>query len=85
MKKIIQSLREEIIPLSSRQNLALFVVIACIFQFLFFFAPTLAKAAVEEALAEETEIMVSNGAILKMKILTKKQLNLCLKMKVLAF
>ncbi len=65
MKKLIQSLREEIIPLSSRQNLALFVVIACIFQFLFFFAPTLAKAAVEEALAEETEMMVSNGSIFK--------------------
>lgn len=65
MKQLIQSLREEIIPLSSRQNLALFVVIACIFQFLFFFAPTLAEAAVKEALAEETEMMVSNGSIFK--------------------
>ena len=46
--KQMKLLREEIIPLSSKQSLLLYIIIACIFQFVLFFAPTLANQAVAQ-------------------------------------
>jgi 3D (Asp-Asp-Asp) domain-containing protein len=50
--KIMQTLREEIVPLSSKQNLVLLTIIACIFQFVLFYAPALAADAVNTAKAQ---------------------------------
>jgi len=43
MKKLYNSLKEEIIPLSRKQYLSLFLYIAVLFQFVLFFSPALAK------------------------------------------
>lgn len=53
MKKRLQKFGEEIVPLSSRQSFLLFLLIACIFQFLFFFTPALAA---ETVAAQESDI-----------------------------
>ncbi len=55
MKKIF-NLREEIIPLSRRQNIALVVAVACIFQFALFFSPVLAAEAVLKTQLQDEEI-----------------------------
>jgi len=47
--KLIQIIREEIVPLSSRQNLVLLITIACVFQFVLFYTPALADEAVNQA------------------------------------
>lgn len=67
MKKLMKLVREEIVPLSSKQNVVLMIIIACVFQFLFFYAPTLAAEVVEEAQAQtaDSELIISNGAIFK--------------------
>ena len=43
MKKLYNNLKEEIIPLSKKQYLSLFLYIAVLFQFVLFFSPALAK------------------------------------------
>lgn len=45
----MQTLREEIVPLSSKQTFVLLTIIACIFQFVLFYAPALAADAVNMA------------------------------------
>ena len=45
----MQTLREEIVPLSSKQTLVLLIIIACIFQFALFYAPALAADVVNMA------------------------------------
>lgn len=52
--KILQKLRKEIVPLSSKQNLILLVIIACVFQFVLFYAPALADEAVNRAKTQVT-------------------------------
>lgn len=52
MKKLMQLIQEEIVPLSRRQNIVLLTIIACIFQFVLFYAPALAEEAVQEANAQ---------------------------------
>ena len=52
--KILQTLREEIVPLSSKQTLVLLTIIACIFQFVLFYAPALAADAVNPVKAQAT-------------------------------
>ncbi len=63
MKKLMQLIREEIVPLSRRQNIVLLTIIACIFQFVLFYAPALADQAVQEASAQaiEEEMIVGGG------------------------
>lgn len=63
MKKLMQLIREEVVPLSRRQNIVLLTIIACIFQFVLFYAPALAEQAVQEADAQtfEEELIVSGG------------------------
>lgn len=47
--KILQIIKEEVVPLSSKQNLVLLIMIACVFQFALFYAPALADDAVKQA------------------------------------
>lgn len=65
--KLLKLIKEELVPLSSRQNLILLVIISSIFQFTLFFAPVLASEAVNQAKAESTEedIIVTNSPIIK--------------------
>lgn len=46
MKKRLQKIGEEIVPLSRKQSLLLFLLIACIFQFVLFYTPALAAETV---------------------------------------
>lgn len=62
MKKRLQKLGEEIVPLSSRQSFLLFLLIACVFQFVLFFTPALAA---ETVAAQELENEISLGVINK--------------------
>ncbi len=55
MKKRLQKFGEEIVPLSRKQSLVLFLLIACIFQFLLFFTPALAA----ETVAAQDEAQIS--------------------------
>ncbi|NCN99868.1 hypothetical protein GW920_01990 [Candidatus Falkowbacteria bacterium] len=50
--KIIQIIKDEVLPLDNRKNLVLLIIIACIFQFVLFYAPALADQAVNAAQAE---------------------------------
>lgn len=56
--KILKYIREEIIPLSRQQNIVLLVIIACIFQFVLFYAPTLADEAVKDATQAQQEDLI---------------------------
>ena len=61
---MLQIIKEEIVPLSSRQQLILLIIIACIFQFVLFYAPALADEAVNQAKAENAEL-ITNDSIIK--------------------
>lgn len=65
--KILQTIKEEIVPLSRKQNIVLLTIIACFFQFALFFAPALADEAVQQANAQgnEDELIVSNDSMVK--------------------
>lgn len=65
--KILQTIKEEIVPLSRKQNVVLITIIACIFQFAFFYAPALADEAVQEANAQgnDQEQLISNDSMVK--------------------
>ena len=75
--KQIHTLREEIVPLSNKQSLVLFVIIACIFQFVLFYAPVLADSAVKEAQAQaellENEIIVPQNNDLIDNLITEEE------------
>jgi len=47
--KLLQIIKEDVVPLSGRQNLVLVIIIACLFQFALFYAPAMAEAAVKQA------------------------------------
>lgn len=65
--KLLQIIKEEVVPLSGRQNLVLVIIIACLFQFTLFYAPALAEAAVKQtpAPADQPEIMIFNDSTVK--------------------
>ena len=65
--KILQKLKEEIVPLSRRQRIVLLVIVACIFQFGLFFAPALADEAVNKAKAQtdDADIVITNDSMVK--------------------
>ncbi|MFA6514094.1 MAG: hypothetical protein WCT50_02250 [Patescibacteria group bacterium] len=65
--KIIRTIREEIVPLSKQQGVILLVIIACIFQFVLFYAPALADDAVKQAKAQtnEEDMLVFNEVMIK--------------------
>jgi len=50
--KILQLIKEEVVPLNSKHNLVLALIVACIFQFALFYAPALADEAIEQAQAQ---------------------------------
>lgn len=64
---MLQIIKEEVVPLSRRQGTVLLIIIACVFQFVLFYAPALADAAVKEADAQESdqEIIISNDSMVK--------------------
>lgn len=59
--KRIKTLREEIVPLSGKQALILYIIIACIFQFVLFYAPVLADKAVKQAKAAQNEVQLAHN------------------------
>lgn len=66
--KLSQIIREEIVPLSSRQNLILLIIIACIFQFVLFYTPALADEAVNQAKSQANNIennLIINDSVSK--------------------
>jgi len=65
--RLIRLIKEEVVPLSSRENLVLLVIISCIFQFTLFFAPALAEAAVNQAKdqAVENDLIVVNSPLIR--------------------
>lgn len=52
--KILKTIKEEIIPLSSRKQLILLIIITCVFQFVLFYTPVLADEAVQQAKAQSS-------------------------------
>ena len=67
--RLLKMIKKELLPLSSRQNLVLLLIISSIFQFTLFFAPTLAEAAVNQAQRKSEitaeEIIVFNPPLIK--------------------
>lgn len=67
--KLIKSLKKDLIPLSRKQGILLYVIIACVFQFVLFYTPVLADEAVNNALAEEIssdeDFIVRNELLIK--------------------
>lgn len=65
--KILQKLREDLIPLSRKQQIVLIVIVACVFQFALFFAPALADEAISRANAQgnDEDIAISNDSLVK--------------------
>ena len=57
MKKRLQKFGEEIVPLSRKQNFFMFLLIACVFQFVLFSTPALAA---ETVAAQEEEISLDS-------------------------
>jgi 3D (Asp-Asp-Asp) domain-containing protein len=76
--KIIQIIKEEVVPLSSRKQLILLLIIACIFQFVLFYTPALAdEAASQHAQANsDQEMVIINDSIAKGGIISQNQINL---------
>jgi 3D (Asp-Asp-Asp) domain-containing protein len=65
--KLIQTIREEIIPLSRKQGLILLIIISCIFQFVLFYAPALAADSVKPANAatNDDDLLIANEVMVK--------------------
>jgi len=65
--KILQLIKEEIVPLSRKQHIVLLTIIACIFQFTLFYAPALADAAVQDTNTQGNtqEMTISNDSMVK--------------------
>jgi len=67
MKTKLQKIGEDLIPLSRRQSFLLYLLIVCVFEFLFFFTPALANASVatREGQNLEDDELISLTAPLK--------------------
>lgn len=75
--KILQIIREEIVPLSRKQNIVLATIIACVFQFALFYAPALADDAIKGAeAASNDEIVTINDSIVKSKTMDQEAANI---------
>lgn len=57
--KILKNIASELVPLSTKQNISLLLIIVCVFQFVLFYAPALADEAVGLSDAQETEDIIS--------------------------
>ena len=60
--KLLKTLREEIVPLSSKQSLILGIIIACLFQFVLFYAPALADNAVKQTQTNNHQNSATNNS-----------------------
>lgn len=60
MKKRLQKIGEEIVPLSRKQSLLLFLLIACVFQFVLFYTPALAAETVASQDSQSNLISLGN-------------------------
>ena len=58
---------QEIVPLSRKQNIVLLVIIACIFQFVLFYAPALADEAVNKVNTQsnDSDIIITTDSMVK--------------------
>lgn len=65
--KILQLIKEEVVPLSRKQNIVLMTIIACIFQFILFYAPALAAESVKTANAQGfgQDMVIMNDSLSK--------------------
>lgn len=65
--KILQIIREEVVPLSRKHRIVLLTIVACIFQFTLFYAPALADEAVQAASAagNDEELIIINDSVAK--------------------
>jgi len=65
--KTLQKISDSIVPLSRKQNIVLLIIIACVFQFIFFFAPALAEEAVgsDKNLINNENIAIESDLIIK--------------------
>ncbi|MFA6417384.1 MAG: hypothetical protein WCW61_04305 [Patescibacteria group bacterium] len=65
--KLIQTIREEIVPLSRKQGVIVLIIIACVFQFVLFYAPALAADSVKAANASvsDDDLLISNEIMIK--------------------
>ena len=72
--KILQKISQEIVPLSRRQNIVLLIIIACIFQFVLFYAPALADEAAQQApiTASDTVNLISNDSVSKTPLMDQE-------------
>ena len=61
--KILSKISEEIVPLSGRQHIILLIIVACVFQFVLFFAPALADEAVERGILAGNSQLISRELI----------------------
>ncbi len=65
--KILQLIKEEVVPLSRKQNIVLLTIVACIFQFILFYAPALAAESVKTANAQGfgQDTVITNDSLSK--------------------
>lgn len=65
--KLIQTIREEIVPLSRKQGVIVLIIIACVFQFVLFYAPALAADSVKtaKASANDDDLLIANEIMIK--------------------
>lgn len=77
--KLIKNIKKDLSPLSSKQTLVLYIIIACFFQFVFFYAPNLvddvmkqANAQTENTLIANAKNLLDNDFIVKNEVLIKE-------------
>lgn len=58
--KLLKVIREEIVPLSSKQNIILLIIITCLFQFVLFYTPALAENAAASDLDANSDLIVTD-------------------------
>ena len=79
--KLLQIIREEVVPLSNKQHIVLLIIIACLFQFVLFYAPALADEAVKQAniktnnlqiATDSQDILITTDSIVKDQIMDQE-------------
>lgn len=78
--KLLKNLKQDLSPLSSKQTLVLYIIIACFFQFIFFYAPNLvddvmkqAKAQTENTVIANAKTLLENDFLVKNEVLIKEE------------
>lgn len=66
--KLLQIIKEEIVPLSNREHLIILIIIASIFQFALFYAPAVAADA-----SSKSNFLTNNEEIIKVSPISKEQ------------